>query len=240
MGDTEHPRRDTQPDLVAKFVTDADPIGALAWLVDRCAEMPGVSTSALLLADSRGTLDVVAASSGLARELQEFGTRHGEGPAQDSYDNGSRIDCADLVEADARWPRYAPIARRRGVLAEHAFPLPLPGRTIGAMTLSLSAAGGLPNESLNTVQALANTAALGVESHRATQNEVLVDQLQTALDSRVLIEQAKGLLAERLNIAPSDAFQVLRQHARYHRLRLIDVVTAVLDGTLMLTTEPSR
>lgn len=240
MGETDHSMWDTVPDIVGKFVTDADLNGTLGWLVDRCAEMSGVSASALVLADRYGALEVVAASSEPAREMQEFETLHCEGPAQDSYESGARIDCPDLVGADTRWPRYAPIARRHGVRAVHAFPMPLPGRTIGALTLCLGEVGGLPDDSLKIGQTLVSTAALGVESHRATQSQVLVGQLQTALDSRILIEQAKGLLAERLSITPDDAFDILRRHARSNRGRLTDVATAILDGTLALTTEPSH
>jgi GAF domain-containing protein len=240
MGETDHSMWDTVRDIVGKFVTDADLNGTLGWLVDRCAEMSGVSASALVLADRYGALEVVAASSEPAREMQEFETLHCEGPAQDSYESGARIDCPDLVGADTRWPRYAPIARRHGVRAVHAFPMPLPGRTIGALTLCLGEVGGLPDDSLKIGQTLVSTAALGVESHRATQSQVLVGQLQTALDSRILIEQAKGLLAERLSITPDDAFDILRRHARSNRGRLTDVATAILDGTLALTTEPSH
>ncbi|MFI7063738.1 GAF and ANTAR domain-containing protein [Kribbella sp. NPDC050124] len=229
----------TVSDLVAKFVTDADLAGTLAWLADRSAQMPGVRATALVLADRDGALDTVAASSAVARELQELERQHQEGPCRDSYDRASRIDCPDLADAEIRWPHYAPSARRLGVRGVHAFPLPMPGRTIGAMALLLDEVAGASSDSLENAQTLANTAALGVDSHRATENDVRVDQLQTALDSRVLIEQAKGLLSERLSLTPDQAFAVLRQHTRSHHLRLRDVAAAVLDGTLSVTAHRS-
>ena len=225
---------DTASGLVARFVTDEDLSGTLAWLTDRCARLPGVRASGLVLVDRRGALAVVAASSEPARRLQDAELRVAEGPAHDSYDRGSRVDCLGLFDAERRWPRFAPVVRRQGVQAVHSFPLPLPGRTIGALTLFVSEPGGLFDDSLDAGQMLASTAALGVQSHQAAELETRTDQLQTALDSRVLIEQAKGLLSERLDLSLDDAFTVLRHHARNNGLRLIDVAAAVLDGSLAL------
>ncbi|MEV0790299.1 GAF and ANTAR domain-containing protein [Kribbella sp. NPDC050459] len=240
MSEAEYASCVTVHDLVARFVTDDNLVDALAWLTARCAESPGVTASALMLADRDGALDVVAASSAAARRLQELESRAAEGPAHDSYGSGARVDCPDLTDADNRWPRFAPAARHGDIRAVHAFPMPLPGRTIGSLTMFLSQPGALSDGSLEAGQMLASTAALGVEAHHSTQHETRADQLQGALDSRVLIEQAKGLLAERLGLGLDDAFTVLRQYARNNGRRLADVAAAVLDGTLALTAARSH
>ncbi|MFD7155591.1 GAF and ANTAR domain-containing protein [Kribbella sp. NPDC059898] len=234
MSEAEHPPCGAVSELVGRFVTDTDLVGTLGWLTDRCTELAGVSGSALSLADRQGTLDVVAASSEAAHGLQQTV----EGPAQDCYATGFRIDCPDLDQADARWPGYAAAARRDGVRAVHAFPMPLLERTIGVLTLFLDTVGSLSPEALETGQLLAATAALGVESHQATQHEIRADQLQSALSSRVVIEQAKGVLAERLGLSLAESFEVLRGYARRNGRRLTDVATAVLDGSLVLPTPP--
>ena len=238
MGQAD-PIWDQLPDLVARFVADSDLSGTLAWLVDGCTEIFGVRATGLMVTGKDGALGAVSASSESARQLQELEKLRFEGPAQDSFRNSRRIDCPDLSEADAHWPGYAPVARTHGVRGVHAFPLPLPGRTVGALTLFLAEVGGLSEETLGSAQVLANTAALGVESHRAMHSEILAEQLQGALHSRILIEQAKGLLAARLNITVDDAFAILRQHARNNCRKLRDVAAAVVDGTLTLTAEPA-
>ncbi|HEV8556243.1 MAG TPA: GAF and ANTAR domain-containing protein [Actinophytocola sp.] len=240
MGDTDRRGWDAMADLAARFVAEADLACTLAWLADQCAELLGGTAAGVMVIDAQGALDVAAASSGPARELQELEKRHFEGPARDSFHAGRRIDCPDLAEADDRWPRFAPVAQRHGNAALHAFPMALPGRTIGAMTVFLADPGALPGEALETGQTLANLAAIGVGSYRARQNEILAAQLQAALHSRVLIEQAKGLLAERLGIPLDDAFALMRQHARSHGRKLGDIASAVLDGRLILAGEPTE
>ena len=236
MNRPDHPRWVSVPDLVARFVADPDVGSTLGWLTTHCAEVPGAHASALLLAGHEDVLEVAAVSSDLASWLHELEARNLEGPAQDSYATCRRIDCADLSEADTRWPQYAAAARRAGIRAVHVFPLALPGRAIGALAMYFSQPGGLSEDDLGRGQALASTAALGVASGQATQDKARADQLQGALDSRVLIEQAKGLLAERLSIAPREAFGVLRKYARNHQVRLDIVCTAVLDGSLSLSS----
>ncbi|MET9273534.1 GAF and ANTAR domain-containing protein [Kribbella sp. NPDC003557] len=240
MDDVRYQACDTVSDLVARLVTDEDLSGTLAWLTEECARLPGVTASALLLVDRQGTLSVAAASSAPVRRLQEAELRVAEGPAHDSYDRGARVDCLDAFDADRRWPRFAPVARRRGVQAVHAFPLPSPARTIGVLTMFMSEPGGLSDVALVAGQVLASTVALGIESHQAAQLEIRTDQLQTALDSRVLIEQAKGLLSERLGLSLDDAFTVMRRHARNNGERLVGVAAAVLDGTLTLPAHSPR
>lgn len=232
-------RWDTMSGLVARFAAETDLAGTLAWLVERCVRLLEVTAAGVMVIDAQGGLDVLAASSAPARQLQEMEKRHFEGPARDCFHFGRRVDCLDLAEADVRWPRFAPVARHRGMGATHAFPMALPGRTIGAVTVFLADPGGLPDAALETGQALANLAAIGVGSHRARQHEVVAAQLQTALHSRVLIEQAKGLLAERLGIAVDDAFALMRQHARRNGRKLGDIAAAVLDGRLTLAEKPA-
>ncbi|MGZ0153573.1 GAF and ANTAR domain-containing protein [Kribbella sp. WER1] len=240
MGVGEHQAFDTLSGLVARFVAEADLGSTLGWLTDRCAELPGVSASGLMLADRDGALDNIAASSEPTDRLQQLEQQIVEGPAHDSYDSATRIDCLDLAGAGDTWPQYAVAASQRELRAVHAFPLLILGRAVGTLTMFRSTTGALGIDVLEAGQALANTAALGVEGHHATQYHTLADQLQIALDSRVLIEQAKGLLAERLGVSLEESFTVLRQHARRNGRRLVDVATEVLNGSLALPAKPQR
>lgn len=237
MDRSEYPIWVTVQELVARFVTDADLSSTLSWLSHRCAQLPGASASALLLADEDDVLVVAASSDHRPEELEGSGL---DGPAQASYDQSCRIDCPDLSEAGALWPDYSAAALQAELRAVHAFPLWIPARTIGVLTLYAGEPGGLPDGALETWQALASTAALGITGHQAAQDKVRADQLQVALDSRVLIEQAKGLLAERHGTTPDEAFAVLRKHARSNHRRLVDVCAAVLDGDLTLSQAPSE
>ena len=225
-------RSDTLSELVTKFVEEGDLVGSLVWLADRCVGLPDVTASGLMVVDAEGALDVIAASSRPARLLQELEKKRFEGPARDGFHGGRRIDCADLAEADIRWPHYAPVARRFGMAAIHALPMRLVDRTGGVLTLFATSPGSLPDDVLEFGQSLAYAAALGVGNHRARQSEILAAQLQTALHSRVVIEQAKGVLAERATISVDEAFAALRQHARNTGRKLGEVASSVLDGRL--------
>ncbi|MEO7195656.1 MAG: GAF and ANTAR domain-containing protein, partial [Pseudonocardiaceae bacterium] len=213
-----------------------DLVEFLHLLVDRCVELLEVSAAGLLLGDSHDQLRVMASSAEDIHLLELFQLQNNDGPCLDCYRTGEPVSHPDLSVAADRWPLFAPVATESGFRTVHALPMRLRSRVIGALNLFHTDPNALAPEVTRIGQALADVATIGLIQERALHHhDTLVDQLQTALDSRVLIEQAKGVLAERHHIDPGNAFTLLRNHARHHGQRLTELATAVIDGST--TTE---
>lgn len=215
------------------LVDDFDVIDFLHTLAERCVYLLDVDAAGLMLADQHGTLHATAASSENARLLELFELQTDAGPCLDAFHTGTAVVNADLRANHERWPRFAEAAEANGFVAVHALPLRLRATVIGALNL-FSAGPGRPLTDADTRagQALADVATIGILAQRNIhQAELLTVQLQTALHSRVTIEQAKGMLAERLHISVDEAFDLLRQHARSHNLRLSDLAKDVAQGS---------
>ncbi len=149
----------------------------------------------------------------------------------DCFRTGRPVSVADLPAA-GRWPRFTAAAAEVGFAAVHALPMRLRSQVIGALNFFGTSPGVLDEGKLRIGQALADVATIGLLQQRAIhRGDVLTEQLQTALNSRVLIEQAKGILAERLHLDVADAFILLRGQARNRSRRLSDLAQAVIDGT---------
>ncbi|MQA78415.1 MAG: ANTAR domain-containing protein [Streptosporangiales bacterium] len=229
--------RETFVELADTLVAEFDVIDFLDMLAHRSVQLLGVDASGLLLVDLGGRLNAVAASHERARLLELFQLQNSEGPCLDCYGQGAPVSCPDLSGQEGRWPQFAPAALQEGYRAVHALPMRLRSETIGAINLFSEAPGALGAPALELGQALADIATIGILHERAVRrHEVLAEQLQTALNSRVLIEQAKGVLAERLGISVTDGFAVLRQRARRTNTRLGELATAVIDGTADIST----
>ena len=212
------------------LVDDFDVIDFLHTLAERCVHLLDVDAAGLMLADQHGTLRATAASSENARLLELFELQTDAGPCLDAFHTGTAVVNADLRANHERWPRFAEAAAANGFIAVHALPLRLRDSVIGA--LNLFSAGPLSDADTRAGQALADVATIGILAQRNIhQAELLTVQLQTALHSRVTIEQAKGMLAERLQISVDEAFNLLRQHARSHNLRLSDLARDVAQGS---------
>jgi transcriptional regulator with GAF, ATPase, and Fis domain len=210
------------------LVDDFDVIDFLHTLAERCVQLLDVDAAGLMLADQRGQLHATAASSESARLLELFELQGDAGPCLDAYRTGAAVVNADLQANQERWPRFAEAAQISGFVAVHALPLRLRSTVIGALNLFCAGPGALSDEDARTGQALADVATIGILAQRNLQQaELLSAQLQQALNSRVTIEQAKGVLAERRGITLDDAFDVLRKHARGHNLRLSDLAKDV-------------
>ena len=222
--------------LADTLVADYDVIELLHALCADCVELLDVDAAGLLFGDQRGSLRLVSASTEAAQVVELFQLQADEGPCLDCYTAGSQVHVGDLAE-ETRWPRFVARARDLGFSAVHAIPLRLRGQTIGALNLfHHHRSGGTPGADLAIAQALADVATIAVLSGRhAREREALTEQLQAALRSRVIIEQAKGILAERGGIAVDEAFARLRSHARNARRGLSDLAVAVVDGTLDTT-----
>ena len=196
----------------------------------RAAEIVQSHTAGLCLADGDGRLQFMAASNESTELLELFQVQTDEGPCLDCFHSGESVVNADLADANDRWPSFAPHAVASGYRSVHAIPLRLRQSTIGALNLFNRDAGRLAPDEVNVVQALADVATLGLLQERALRRaEVLSEQLQSALNSRIIIEQAKGAVAQFHSVSIDEAFQLIRAHARRNRSRLSNVAQSVVD-----------
>jgi GAF domain-containing protein len=220
-------------ELADTLVDDFDVAYFLHMLADRCVELLDVAAAGLMLADPAGRLRVVASSTERARLLELFELQNDEGPCLDCYAGGEPVSESGLgdVGSSSRWPRFAVEARAAGFRSVLALPLRLRGETIGALNVFNEHPEPIPAERRALGQALADVATISLLQDRGTRRrEVLASQLQTALNSRVVIEQAKGVLAERHGVDMEEAFRLLRGGARERGHRLSDVAAQVVLG----------
>jgi hypothetical protein len=214
-------------EIADTLVDDFDLVEFLQRVTTRSTELAGVTAAGLLLADGRGRLAFMAASDERTRLLELFQVQSDEGPCRDCYHQGSPVAETDLGAADDRWPRFAALARASGFTSVHAFPLRLRRNVIGA--LGLFGLGSLDPSSVRIVQALADVATIGLLQERAIhRGELLTEQLQGALNSRIVIEQAKGVIAQLYGTSVDDAFDLLRAYCRSHGLHLSKVAAALV------------
>lgn len=218
------------------LVDEFDLIDFLHMLTARTAEVAGASAAGLLLADQRGRLQFMAASDEKTRLVELFQIQHHEGPCLDAFRTAKAVTNADLSQADGRWPRFAPRASAAGFRSVHAFPLRLRNEVIGALNVFGAApGGGFDDADARIVQALADVAAIGLLQERAIRRgEILTEQLQGALNSRVVIEQAKGALAQSRGVHVDDAFVLMRDHARRTNRRLSDIAMTIIANPASL------
>jgi transcriptional regulator with GAF, ATPase, and Fis domain len=223
-------------ELADTLVDEFDIVEFLHILVDRCVELLDVSAAGLMLADSYGRLQVIASSTENLRLLELFQLQNDDGPCLDCYRTGQPVAHPDLALAKSRWPRFAPAATKAGFRTVHALPMRLRTQIIGACNLFHTNPDQLTLSVTQIGQAMADVATIGLIQERSLRHhETLIDQLQTALNNRIIVEQAKGVLAERRSITPAEAFDVLRAYARRHHHRLTDLATHVIDGTITAT-----
>ncbi|WP_043673333.1 GAF and ANTAR domain-containing protein [Streptomyces xylophagus] len=219
-------------ELADNLVADFDLIDFLRLLTDRCVGMLGASAAGVLLADRDGELRVMAASDEQVRLLELFQLQNDEGPCLAAFRTGAQVIVPDLTREIDRWPRFVTAAHRSGFGAVQALPMRLRDETVGALNLFHATPGPFDPVDAPVAQALADVATISLLQQRSSaRSTVLNEQLQTALNSRVLIEQAKGKLAERQNIDMEQAFTTLRGYARAHNRRLSDVARAFIDDS---------
>jgi GAF domain-containing protein len=215
---------------VADTLIDAfDVIEFLQMLTSRTSELIGARAVGLLLGDHQGHLQFMAASDERVHLLELFQVQAHEGPCQDCYRQGTPVINTDLRAATPRWPRFAPQAVAAGFRSVHAFPMRLRQEVIGCMGLFAAETGRMEPSNVRLVQALADVATIGLLQERAIhRGEVLTEQLQGALNSRVVIEQAKGVIAQLHGISVDEAFTMMRLYSRGNHLRLSDVANAIV------------
>lgn len=222
----------TLVELADTLVADYDIVELLTMLADRCVMLLGVDAAGLMLVNGNGDLQVIASSSDAMRVLELFELEAHEGPCLECF--ATRLPVVNLdLNVDLRWPRFSAEAIAAGYHSVHALPMRLRGDVVGALNLFHEGVGRMEPEDVAAAQAMADIATIALLQHRATSSaKILAENLSHALNSRVAIEQAKGVIAERIGLDMPDAFHLLRQHARQHNRRLADVADAVIDGTL--------
>jgi GAF domain-containing protein len=223
--------------LADTLVDDYDVVELLDSLVRSCVEILGVTAAGLLLKDQKGNLAVVASSSEESRLLEICQLQSDEGPCLDCVRSGASVASADLGQDRDRWPTFVAAALEAGFQSVFAVPMRLRDQTIGGLNLFSFAPGLVSQADQSLAQALADVATIGILQQRsAHRSSLLAEQLQHALNSRVMVEQAKGVLAERHGVSMDLAFDALRRHARNNNLKLVDVARSVVRGETDATT----
>jgi GAF domain-containing protein len=223
-------------ELAGTLVDDFDVLDFLQGLAGRCVELLDVAAAGLMLATPQDGLQTAASSDERTWLLDLLEIQHQEGPCLDCLRSRGPVLPVALDEAEAltRWPVFTPLARDQGFFSTYAIPLRLRETVIGALNLFVDTPRTkLDPREMELAQALAGTATLGILQQRTfRQSELVAGQLQSALTSRVRLEQAKGMLAEQWAISTDEAFDRLRRYARRERQRLSDVALAVVVGEL--------
>jgi GAF domain-containing protein len=217
------------------LVADFDIIELLTMLTDRCNALVDAHATGILLADPDGNLCVVAASSEQARLVELFQLQNEEGPCLEAFQSGQAVVNTDLRGALDRWPQFTPYAVGAGYESVYALPLRLRNTIIGALNLFRNTTAPMPADDVLLAQALADIASIAVlQDQAAQQTRIRNGQLQNALGSRISIERAKGMLAERSNIDMATAFGRIRAYARNNNMQLTEAAKRIIAGTITL------
>jgi GAF domain-containing protein len=209
-------------------------------LSDHCVEILGARAAGIMLIAGGEEVSLAVSSRQQEVALDLLAVQHHGGPCLDSYGTGRPVPPVSISVAHAasRWPDFTERALRHDIAATFAVPLRRRETLLGALNVfvpTLPENDPPPEEdgSVRLAQVLADAAAVGLQNHRVyAQYRTLAEQLQMALSSRVRIEQAKGMLAERWGTGADQAFKTLRQYARRHRLPLDEIATGVIDGSV--------
>jgi len=220
--------------ITGTLVADYDVLDLLHALVEASVELLDATAAGLLLADPHGNLQVVASTSEESQLVEILQLRAGEGPCVECYGTGTPVVVEDIAALE-RWPDFQAAALSQGFRSVQAVPMRVHGKTIGAMGLFGKDPGAMTREDSAIGQALADVATISILQERTIKESELVnEQLQQALNSRVLIEQAKGVIAYRSRVNMEEAFRRLRSFARANNQSLRETATQVIDRALFL------
>jgi GAF domain-containing protein len=223
----------TLVELADNLVDDFDVIEVLTMLCNRCVETIDVDAAGVMLVSPAGELQYVASSSESMRILELYQIQAAEGPCVDCFNSGEAIIDRLLIDAIDQWPHFSPRAMEQGFNSVYCLPMRLRGRTIGALNFFRVDAVPLDESDVVVAQGLSGVATIAILQHQTSLDaKVLNSQLSKALDSRIIIEQAKGMVSQATNCDVLQAFDRLRAYARNHNARLTAVATAVVDGTI--------
>jgi GAF domain-containing protein len=240
MSETDREERvlQTFARLADTLVAGYDVVDLLQMLVDVCGELLDADAAGILLADGTGVLEVVASTSEASRLVEMMQVGAEAGPGIESLRTGKLVTVPDVRATPLRWPAFRDAALAQGFASAHAVPLRLRDTTIGTLNLFRTVPGELSARDLTTAQAFADVATIGILHERAVrENAVVREQLQSALNSRVLIEQAKGVVAHGAGVTIDESFDLIRGYARSNRLGISDVAARLVARTLILNAE---
>ena len=226
---------DTFVELADTLVDEFDLIDFLHILVERTVALVDADAGGIMLSDQRGGLEVMAASSHAAELVELFEVQEQEGPCLEAFRSGQAVTKIDVAEMSAAWPSFTPRLRQAGFASAQAIPMRLRMDVIGALNVFRVAPGALSDADMRLARALADVATVSIIQQRVVQaRELLAEQLQGALNSRVLIEQAKGVLAATSGVRVEQAFALMRVQARRSGASLRAVAAGIIDGTMRL------
>jgi ANTAR domain/GAF domain len=214
--------------IVDSLLDDFDVVDLLTGLTERCTDLLDIEAAGFLLADPLNKLRLLAATSEEARELELFQLQADEGPCVDCYASGQPVSVADVQGAVERWPRFVPAAVDAGFSSVHAVPMRAAGIVLGALGLFGAARGELNDADLLVGQTLTHIACVAILQEHPPTPSTVMPQLRSALTSRVVVEQAKGLLRQKLDVSVDDAFKLLRAYARAKGEHLTEVARRLM------------
>ena len=207
--------------LAGTLTADFDLVDLLQTLAEECAAILDTQAAGIMLVDATGTLQLIVSTSEETSLVEVMALNAGQGPCVDCFTTGKPVTVGDIANSDGQWPAFQDEAVRNGFKSFHATPLRIQNRVIGVLNLFSTKIGELRGEDIAVAQALSDVSAIGLLQERSLADKTLVtNQLQQAIDARVLIEQAKGALAQLGNVPVTDAFALLRQYAHEHDLTL--------------------
>ncbi|MGC5172261.1 ANTAR domain-containing protein [Micromonospora sp. DT81.3] len=219
--------------LADTLVDDYDVVELLQLLVDTCRDVLEMTAAAILLADGRGELEVIASTSESSRLVEMMQLSAEAGPCIESFRTGRAVSLSEIEDAPDAWAAFRRSALEQGYHSVEALPLRLRDATIGTLNLLRSEPGRPPDDDLSAAQAFADVATIGILHERSIrESAVLTEQLQTALNSRIVIEQAKGVVSHTRGVPIDEAFTLIREYARSHRLGLSQVAARLVDRSL--------
>ena len=220
-------------EMADTLVDEFDLVDFLHHLAEHTAAISGASSVGLLLGDEHHRLNFMAATSTSAEHLELYQLQIHEGPCLDSFRTRQPVIVDDLSQATGRWPAFAPLAVAKGFRSVHAFPMRLRDQVVGALNVFGEAGEQLDEADARVIQALADVATIALLQERAlAAAETLTQQLQGALNSRVLIEQAKGVVAQSNDVSVTVAFEQMRRYARQHHVLLTELAKSVTSRDL--------
>jgi GAF domain-containing protein len=214
--------------LVDSLLEDFDVVDLLTALTQHCVELLDVAAAGILLANPLQQLRLLAATSEQARELEVFQLQADEGPSLDCYATGQPVSVADLQAEIERWPRFVPVAVEAGFASVHAVPMRAAGIVLGALNLFGTSPGELAEADLLVGQTLSHIACVAILQEHPPTPSTVMPPLRTALTNRVIVEQAKGLLHEMLDVSVEGAFDLLRTYARDNGEHLTDLARRLM------------
>ncbi|MFI1681523.1 GAF and ANTAR domain-containing protein [Streptomyces sp. NPDC020607] len=226
-------------DLADTLVDDFDPAEFFYRVAEYCMELLDIGDAGVMLALPDRPLHLVASSSERVRLVELFELDASEGPCCTAFKEATPVDHVINGRTPPHWPRFTARAHRAGYTSVHATPIRLRKVTIGVLNLFRRTPGTLLEADRHLARALADATAISLlQQTTLDQHRTVRAQLETALVTRTIIEQAKGFLTARHETDPDTAFHRMRAHARHHHLRLADLARDIVDGTISLPPPP--